>query len=540
MRAFRLLMWLRWRLAINATTRRGRWGMAALSVLLALAFSPLYIGAAMGAYHLGSRQGASALLLVFGAAQTGIVWVSLLAGALGRTFDLDKLKRYPFRPLDVFAFNTLASLGEPITLMAIPSLVAVVLGVAHHDGAVAGFSAAAGALLLLLITAAALQLLLAVLDDFLRREWMRYVAALFFTATLLAVNVTIRQSSLELAEQAQKMGFTPDRLLHQLRVMFERIPTVSAPASVGGAHVAGPLDAQPLALALCLVALALPLWQGARVMSRAVTRETLAGRVKSRGASGAGSFAVRWPWLSSSQAVLITREWLYIMRTPAVLYQLAVVTLSMVFVSFLGRVRGGSEDLLLPGFLMLGPLASGNLMLWSLDGPGLRTLFLMPFTPRDLVLSKNIVWLLSTVVQLGIALGVAIALRPERYLPQLALFLTGYGALMFTAAAIGTWVSITRPTAPQGRGFARRGPGGAAGLLAFVVVVITAAAVVLAVVAARTLTPDSYDEMVSLLVTSALLVVAAAGWWISMDRHADELERGREKMLDVLTKRPDH
>lgn len=540
MRAFRLLLWLRWRLGINATSRRGRWGMAALTLLMALAFSPLYVGAAVGAYVLGSREGAPALLLVFGLAQAGIVWVSLLAGALGRTFELDKLKRYPFRPLDVFAFNTLASLGEPVTLMAIPSLVAVVLGVAHHDGAAAGLAAAGGALLLVLITAALLQLLLAVLDDFLRREWMRYVAALFFTGTLLAVNITIRRSSLKLAEEAQKAGFTPERLMHELRVMFERLPTVSAPASVGGSHVSGPLDSQPLALAVCLVALALPLWQGARVMSRAVTREALAGRVKSRGPAGRGAFAMRWPWLTPQQAILLTREWLYILRTPAVMYQLAVITLTMVFATFFGRIRGGTEDLLLPGFMMISPLATGNLMLWSLDGPGLRTLFLMPFTSRDLVLSKNLVWLLSTVVQIGIALGVATALRPARYLPQLPLFLTGYGALLFAAAAIGTWVSINRPTAPRGRGFGRRGPGGAAGLFAFLVVMAAAAAVVLAVVAARSLTPDAYDGVVSVAVTSTLLMISAALWWIAMDRHADELERGRERMLDVLTKRPDN
>ena len=93
MRTLRLLVWLRWRLAMNATSSRQRWGAIAIGALMALAFAPIYVGAALGAFVLGERHGAGALLLVFGGVQLTIVWVSLLAGALG-ILNRQKFGRY--------------------------------------------------------------------------------------------------------------------------------------------------------------------------------------------------------------------------------------------------------------------------------------------------------------------------------------------------------------------------------------------------------------------------------------------------------------
>ena len=135
MNTLRLLFWLRWRIALNTTTTRGRWAALGITAALALAMAPVYVGGAIGSYALGTKLGAPALPVVFGLSQLGVVWTSLLIGAMGRTFELDKLKRYPLRPRDVFAVNTLASLGEPVALMTVPSLVAVALGIARHSGA---------------------------------------------------------------------------------------------------------------------------------------------------------------------------------------------------------------------------------------------------------------------------------------------------------------------------------------------------------------------------------------------------------------------
>src|SRR5262249_21442460 len=277
-----------------------------------LALSPIYLGGAFGAYTLGSRLGAAALPIVFGICQVTVFWVSLLTGAMGRTFELDKLKRYPLRPRDVFAANTLLSLGEPIGVMTLPALLAVALGVAHHSGTPAGLAAGAGALLLLLVDASLLQLLLALIDDLLRREWMRYVAAFLFTFTMIGFQLTLGSSSSKFAERARKAGFTIDQLLDRARQAFERVPTVAAPAAVGGAHPAGWLAAPAAGLAVCAVLILVPLLLGGRVMSRASLRPATGAVPRTRliGPAG-GSLGPSLPGLSRPQSLLVARELLY-------------------------------------------------------------------------------------------------------------------------------------------------------------------------------------------------------------------------------------
>lgn len=540
MKTLRLLLWLRWRLAMNSTTRRGRWAMAGITALLALVFAPIYLGAAAAAGMYAAQRGAPALLLVFGLVQFNIVWVSLIAGALGRTFELDKLKRYPFRPAAMFSINLLASLTEPIVLMTLPALGAAALGVARHDGVLAGFQAAAGGLLLLLVTAAALQLLLALLDDMLRREWMRYVAAFLFTLTVLALQLGVGRSSRRIAEQADRAGFSPESLLEYGERIFRQIPTAAAPAALAGAGPGGWYGEPAVAFAVCLGALALPVWWGSRVMSRAVVREALAGRARRPGARAAtGAFGRRWPGLSALQSVLVRREGLYLLRTPAVLYQMIVVPLTVIVISIIGRSRERGFDVLLPAFVMTSTLSARNLMLWGYDGAGVRTLFLLPCTARDLVLSKSVVWLASALLEAGVTLAAITLLRPARFLPELALMAMGYAALALLAATVGTWVSIAHPTKPRERGLSRRSPGGVVGLAAYLAVLVLGAALVLAIVAARSLTPDAYDTLASHVVAGVALVLAALVWWLAMDRHADTLERSREKLMDVVGRTAD-
>ena len=540
MNTFRLLFWLRWRMSMNSTTTRGRWAMLGITVLLALVFSPLYLGAAAGAWVYASKSGARALLVVFGACQLLIVWASLLAGALGRLFELDKLKRYPLRPLDVFAVNTVASLSEPIVLMTVPTLVAVCAGVARHSGVLAGLQAGVGAVLLLLITAAALQLLLAVLDDLLRREWMRYVAAFLFTLTVVGFQLMMGRSARHLAEQVRRAGMTPERMLEDAARALEWIPTVSAPASVGGASPTGVL-AFPLAgLVVSLVALAIPLWLGAGIMARSGIRGGGSSRVRVRTPRGGnGAFAVRWPGLTRIQSLLATREVVYLFRTPAILYQMVVMPLTVAAIALVGRSREAGYGEILPVFVMTSTLAARNLMLWGHDGAGIRSLFLLPFDARDLVLTKNIAWLAGAFLESAVAFGLLVALRPAAVLPQLPLMATGYSAVVFVGAAFGTWVSITRPTRMRTDGMTRRSPGGIVGFVAYLAVLVVAAAIVLGVMAARSLAPDAYDAAASLGVTFVALGLCIVVWHLSMTRHADELERQRERMIDAIAKSSD-
>ena len=540
MRTLRLLIWLRWRIALNTTTRRGRWVSVGITVLFALAMAPVYVGGAIGSFALGAKMGPTALPIVFGLCQIGVFWVSLLIGAMGRTFELDKLKRYPLRPRDVFAINTIASLGEPIVLMTVPSLVAVALGVAKHSGAGAGWASAAGALLLLLVTASLLQLLLALIDDLLRREYMRYVAAFFFTMTMIGFQLVVGRSSSRMAMRVRAAGFTLDRLLDDTRHAFERLPTVGAPASVAGAHPAGWLDSPLVGLAVCMALILIPLSLGARVMARAALRGATGGRVRSRGsAASRSSFGPKLPGLTRPQSMLVARELMYMVRTPALLYQIAVVALTAVALMFATPTRYAAFGAFLPLVVLVGTLAGRNLMLWGYDGPGIRTLFLLPVSARELVLTKNVGWFLSALLESTFVITALTLARAAKVLPHLPLVATGWLALALSSSVLGTWVSARFPVKPPERGLGRRSPGGPAGLGAVIGMFAISGALIMAVVAARALTPDPWKETASVMVTTFAACVAAAVWWIGIERNADVVEQNRERMIDVLAKSSD-
>jgi hypothetical protein len=540
LRTLRLLFWLRWRIGLNTTTTRGRWAAIGITTLLALAMSPVYVGGAIGSYALGAKLGAPALPVVFGLCQLGVAWVSLLIGAMGRTFELDKLKRYPLRPRDVFAINTLGSLGEPVTLMTVPSLVGVALGVAAHSGAAAGWAAAAAGALLLLVTASLLQFLLALIDDLLRREWMRYVAAFFFTMTVIGFQLMVGRSSARLAEQARKAGYTPDRLIEEARLAFTRLPTVAAPASFGGAHPNGWLDSPLAGFVVCLLLILVPLALGARVMATAALRGGTGGRTRARAPGRAsGSLGPKLPFLTLAQSLLVARELLYMVRTPALLYQLAVIPLTAMALMFLSPSRNAAMGDFMPMFVMIGTLAGRNLMLWGYDGPGIRTLFLLPVSARELVLTKNIGWFVSALLEAVVVLGTLTVVRTAKVLPHLAMVSTGWLALALSSGVLGTWISARFPMRPPERGLGRRSPGGVAGVGALLGMFAITGALILAVVAVRALTPDAYDETASIVVTSLAVCAAATVWWIGIERNADIVEQNRERMIDVLAKSPD-
>ena len=61
----------------------------------------------------------------------------------------------------------------------------------------------------------------------------------------------------------------------------------------------------------------------------------------------------------------------------------------------------------------------------------------------------------------------------------------------------------------------------------------------LGVAAVRALTPEPYKEAASVTLTTLCALAAATLWWIGIERNAGELERGRERMIDVLAKGSD-
>jgi len=537
-RTLRLLLWLRWRLGMNMNSRQSRIVATIVVGLLALALSPLYLGGAVAAWRGASTLGASALLVTFGLVQIVILWISILTGAMGRLFELDKLKRYPLRPALVYLVNVLAAAGEPIVLLCLPSLVGGVIGVAQHSGPFAGGAAALGALLLLFVTLSWVQLLLAVLDDLLRREWMRYVAGFGLSLTILGLQMFMSQASHRLREGLEKDGPSLDRLLAIVREVFAALPSVAAPAAVAGARPEGLFTNGAVGLLATIVLVTVPLAPRLRIMTRASQRPAVLTPVRGQRASERG-LSLPIPGLTRVQGLLLGRELVYLTRTPALLFQMAIVPITVIGLSFLQPATAGRAPSFLPMFILVSGLAGRNLMLWSHDGPGVRTLFLMPLRSRDLVLSKVMAWFATALAEATIVF-VALSLhRGPAFVHELPMLVPGYLAVAFAAALIGLAISIHRPTKPPAHGMARRNPDTVGGLLGLASVLVVLGVLVGLVLAARAIAPDAWDLAAATVVTASAMLLMGLIAWIAIDRFAEAMDRQRERMIDVLAKSAD-
>ena len=522
---------------MNVTTAQGRiMGLVLMAVLL-LAFSPIYLGGAFAAWKGASQHGRAAVLPTFGVVQFAILWVSLLTGAMGRTFELDKLKRYPFPPIGVFLTNTLASVTEPVTLLTLPALFALIAGVARHDGVLAGLQTGASVMVLLLVTLGMIQFLLAILDDLLRREWMRYLAAFLFIATIVGFQLSVARVSQKFVAQARAAGVTAESLAEQAHTILSALPSVAAPASVAGAHPAGWLSSPWAGLAVSLAFIAFTVLIGARVMDRAAIRPQ-ASQTGGRQRSEQG-LSLRIPGLTPVQGLLFGRELVYLTRTPSIMFQMVLTPLLVITLSFIHSDDGAALPESLPLFILVSGLAGRNLMMWAYDGAGVRTLFLMPFTPRDLVLTKGLSWVATVLLEAVVVFATLSVIQGPSFAAQLPTYVPGYLAVVLIAGVVGMNVSISQPVKAPDKGMARRNPGGLIGIGGFFAVLLSALAVGLLVYAARILTPDPFDPLASAMVALLSLAVATGVAAISIERSADLLERKRERMIDVLARSAD-
>lgn len=534
MRTVRLLLWLRWRTLVNALGPRGRVVTLVGTAFLLLALAPVYLGGAMVAVAVAKRGGHDVLVPLFGIVQFAIGWFTLLSGALGRTFELDRLQRYPLRPATVFLTNTLTAASEPVVLLSLPALIGGVVGVGLHEGAAAGALAAVAAVLLLFVTLAWLQWLLALLDDLLRREWLRYVAALLFTGTVIGAQVLVRRGMSVLRERTAAAGYAPDDVGGLLRDLFGALPSVAAPASVAGAVHDGPLASPWIGLAVTAALIVAPVVLGTRAMATSARRPTA---TTPSGQGRARSLSLPIPGLTRIQGLLLGRELIYLLRTPTLVFQW--VSLPLVALA-LWRLQASDPTSLRGPWLPLTMLAAGlvgrNLVMWGHDGAGLRMLFLEPLAARDLVLSKNLAWLLTTLAEGAVVFGGVWAIEGSRATPLLVTVVPGYLAVVLVAAVGGTAISILHPIRPRERGLGRRGPGGLTSVFALLGLVVVLGAIVLMVLGVRMLLPERWDVLGSTLVTTGALLVALPVWWVSLERFATLIEARREAMVDAIAK----
>ena len=535
----RTLLWLRWTLAWRATNTRNRVATIALTLVMFIAFSPLIIGGALAAYAGVRQYGAPVVVLAFGVCQIVWIWMGLLSGAMGRMFDLDQLIRYPVRTRTVYLVNLFATLTEPLALMTLPTMVAVVVAMAQRSGPLGLFTAMAGALLLMLTTSALMQLLLALLDDLLRREWMRFVAAAVTSFTFLAVQWVMRDIGDRVVLPFARQEVSIETAMRMGAEALGRIPTIGAPAALAAAALTQEWARAGWLLLAILGGMALSIALGSRLLERTALRRGGGG-----GGGGGrtrvakptrGAFAGLWARLPGGIGTLVAREMMYVVRTPQLLYQMLVPPIMVVF--FYAIRHETLKDQ--PGFafaMLTTSLMGRNLMLFGHDGPGVRTMFLLPLKARSIVLAKDIGYLVTVLAQAAVILAVVavVGMHFEPVITTTAVL--GAIAVVMVAMVVGNHYSITNPSKPASRGFARRGGGNLASLVGVFVVLGSGAAVAGLIWLTRHLAGATWAGLAGVAASAILAAAGLALWWLSVDRAGATFIAHREKLIEVLAK----
>ena len=541
MNTLRLLLWLRMKLFLRATSKAGMAGAILLNLLLLVAFSPVWLGGALGAWAGVKQYGASVIPIAFGITQFAWIGLGILSGALGRTFDLGKLLRYPVRPRTVFAINVFASLLSPVPLMALPTLVGVVVGAFQHSGVAAAAGAALGGLMVLLVTATLLQVLLALLDEVLRHERVRFIATAFMTLFFVGIQFLVRLSLRQMLEKV-----APRLLHHEITVpqaidlgarLFAGVPTVGAPAAIAqGALTAAPAQVA-LGIAGCLALLAAGVLPGAALMRFTVRGGSSVGggAATARDRAATGSFAVGTGLLPRGLGLLLAREVRMTLRHPQRL--MSVIMAPLVGLVFLINARGNSS---IGAGLALGLLASsigtGTLLLFGYDGTGVRSFFLLPCNPRDVLLAKHLELLGRLLVQMVLTFGVLALVTHRAWSVFDLCVLLLVLAVVFGMLAAGSAVAIRYPAPVRQRGLAGRSSNNWANTGMSFGMFAAGGAMYGLLWLLRKVVPEAWRDPAGMMLGLSALVVGLAVWWRSLDLNARLLTESRERIVTAIAR----
>lgn len=187
--------------------------------------------------------------------------------------------------------------------------------------------------------------------------------------------------------------------------------------------------------------------------------------------------------------------------------------------------------------LLLGStIATAAITQFAYDGPGVRSFFLLPCRPRDVLLAKNLEFLGRVALQLALVFVPLAFMTHASWTSLSTAVLVGAAAVVFCCAALGTYVSIRWPVRARRRGMASRGDGGWGGFAMFLGTVACAALVGATVWAARVLAGPAWAAPAGVAAATVHLAAAAAIWHVSLDRNASALLANRERLIEVIAR----
>lgn len=311
------------------------------------------------------------------------------------------------------------------------------------------------------------------------------------------------------------------------------IPTISAP----GAIVAGALEGAPwrvaAGLAGSLALLAAGVLPGAALMRLTVRAgESGGGQIGRARSPSRGTFAMLAPPLPRALGLLVAREIRYSVLNPQRLVSLLLTPL-LVLVMSAGRSSRFAHPEFILAFMIASSASTASLLLFSYDGTGIRSLYLLPTPPRNVLLAKSIEFFLRVALQIVLASAVLLFALHRAPSGEFAAVLLGLPAIVLAILAVGTSFSIRYPTRVRQRGMGTRTGGWTGFAMMFVAALASLAVFGLGWLARRAVAPTAATP-VSLGLYGLFALLAAALWWRSLDIHAVLLAEQREKLIEEI------
>lgn len=411
----RMLLWLRWKLAMRGYTSSVRQTIGFIFGALFMLIVALVLGFGTGfAYTLLDKPDAVQLLYLV-LVGLWIAWSAfpLMQYTLNEGLDVTKLQTYPLTRGEQMVSLLLATLLDLSVIIIGALFVAIVVG--WHASLPALLITLGALILAYVLTVTTSQLLLAALMGLLRSRRFRDLTVIFFA--LFGVSCALINQFVSRA----MVHFRPGSLssLH-LDPVLQWFPTGMAARAITLADQGDFVAALPwLGMMLALVPILLALW--ALALDRGITtaesagggavRRSRRGRAVATSANGgaiAGAHVGRRGWgpFSGPALAITEKDRRYFWRDPQIKASLLSSSFLLVFVllpSVFGGsfgARGGPETGLgfdvAPWQILIAPLPALLITLnlaqntFGLEREGLQTLFLFPVRPLDILRGKNL------------------------------------------------------------------------------------------------------------------------------------------------------
>ncbi len=537
---FAYLLRLKLRLLWRSFIRRGGVLPVVGVAFLAAVFSPLWMGLAGGAYFLVSRHGAAGLASLVGTVHLGWLTSAFLFAAFAEGFDWRLLLRYPIPPRAIFWINVLLGPFDVVALFLLPPLLAAVVAVAGRAGGAAAVATLVIIVLLLLITGATLQIMLALIGGLLKREWARAAVGLTFglacaaPALMFNRHVAADRKGPGVLDGLVAAGLGPSDA-------FASWCPTTAPLVIA---LRGALSGHWLRFSVGFVfaigLLVVLVRIGTHLAVVAALRGDAAGAGASRPAPRdhrPGRRGLLAAILPEDLALLLGRELRYWQRTPQVIIGLLLTPMMVTFFVW-QRPAFGRLSLFFVPFFCLASVLSLSANQFGLDREGTRLLFLLPLSPRRLLVAKNLASILVVAMQTVAALVILALLGgstdANSSVVELALAGLSTAAALPAVLIVGNYLSAAHPWRMTFR-VGGTPPGAMASAFAQMLV-LGGMAVLLAApfIAAWIIEGPDFRYGGPLVGIGVIAIVMWSIWVLLLGPTADFLDRHREHLIATL------